>query len=115
MGDDLRAKRQLLVEKDEQLLVAKEKIKTITAKAVEAFQQIDEHNTMLFSWYFKGFKLLRCYLIKHPGGMDMENLDLEEVDIEMAVDEASESTALEGDTLETIPAPLANDNVANNS
>ena len=38
-----------MVEKEEQLLVAKEKIKTIAAKAVEAFQQIDENNTMLFS------------------------------------------------------------------
>ena len=37
MGDDLKAERQLMVEKDNQLLVAKEKIKTIVAKAVEAF------------------------------------------------------------------------------
>ena len=37
IGDDLRAERQLTVEKDEQLQVAKEKIKTIAAKAVEAF------------------------------------------------------------------------------
>ena len=74
---------------DEQLLAAKEKIKTITAKAIEAFQQTDEHNTMLFSWYFKEFELLRRYLVKHPVGVDMENLDLKEVDREMAVDEAS--------------------------
>ena len=38
LGDDLRAKRQLTLEKDEQLLAAKEKIKTVAAKAVEAFQ-----------------------------------------------------------------------------
>ena len=37
MGDDLKAEHQLMVEKDNQLLVAKEKIKTIVAKAVEAF------------------------------------------------------------------------------
>ncbi|KAK9984949.1 hypothetical protein SO802_034474 [Lithocarpus litseifolius] len=59
LSDDLRAERQLTLEKDEQLLVAKEKIKTIAAKAVEAFQQTNEYNTMLFSWYFKGFELLR--------------------------------------------------------
>ena len=35
--DDLRAKCQLTLEKDKQLLGAKEKLKTITAKAVEAF------------------------------------------------------------------------------
>ena len=44
---------------------------------------------MLFSWYFKGFELLRRYLVKHPIGVDMENLDLKEVDKEMATNEAS--------------------------
>ena len=73
MGDDLKVERQLMVEKDKQLLAAKEKIKTIAAKAIEAFQQTDEHNTMLFSWYLKGFELLRHYLFKHPDGVDLEN------------------------------------------
>ena len=59
MGDDLRVERQLTMEKDEQLQAAKEKIETIAAKAVEAFQHTEESNTMLFSWYFKGFELLR--------------------------------------------------------
>ncbi|KAK9997050.1 hypothetical protein SO802_021736 [Lithocarpus litseifolius] len=112
MGDDLRVERQLLVEKDEQLLAAKEKIKTIAAKAVEAFQQTDEHNNMLFSWYFKRFELLRCYLIKHPAGVDMENLDLKEVDREMTANEVSQPTALEGDAPETTPVPSTNEEVA---
>ena len=38
LGEDLRAKRQLTLEKDEQLLAAREKLKTIAAKAIEAFQ-----------------------------------------------------------------------------
>ena len=38
LGDNLRAERQLTLEKDEQLLATKEKIKTVAAKAVEAFQ-----------------------------------------------------------------------------
>ena len=37
LSDDLRAEWQLTLEKDEQLLAAKEKLKTIVAKAVEAF------------------------------------------------------------------------------
>ena len=44
---------------------------------------------MLFSWYFKGFELLRRYMVKHPSGVNMESLDLEEVDKEMALDEAA--------------------------
>ena len=48
-ANDLSAERQLTLEKDEQLQAAKERVKTIATKAVEAFQQIDEYNTMLFS------------------------------------------------------------------
>ena len=44
---------------------------------------------MLFNLYFKGFELLRRYLIKHPIGVDLENLDLKEVDKEMAANEVS--------------------------
>ena len=37
LSDDLRAEWQLTLEKDEQLLAVKEKLKTIAAKVVEAF------------------------------------------------------------------------------
>ena len=37
LSDDLRVEKQLTLEKDEQLLAVKEKIKTIVAKFVEAF------------------------------------------------------------------------------
>ena len=89
LSDDLRAERQLTLEKDEQLLGAKEKLKTIAARSVEAFQTTDKYNTVLFSWYFKGFELLRKYLVKHPSEMELEKLDLEEVDQEMAADEVA--------------------------
>ena len=100
LAEDLRAERQLTLEKDEQLMVAKEKLKTIAARSIEAFQQTDEYNTVLFSWYFKGFELLRCYLVKHPTGDDLQNLDLEVVDQEMAIDEAAQSFALEDNVTE---------------
>ena len=112
--DDLRAEWQLTLEKDEQLLAAKEKIKTIAVKAVKGFQQTKEYNIVLFGWYFKGFELLRRYFIKHPSGVDQENLDLEEVDKDMAVDKASNSTAPNGDALESaLPPPTGDDAVAN--
>ena len=38
LADDLRAERQLTLEKDEQLLVAKDKLKTITDSSIEVFQ-----------------------------------------------------------------------------
>ena len=103
--DDLRTKKQLTVEKEEQLQVANLRIKTIAAKAVEAFQQIDEYNIVFFSWYYKGFELLRRYLVKHLTSVNLGSLDLEKVDKEMETNKASQSaaTALEGNALETTP------------
>ena len=77
--------------------------KGLAAKAIEGFQQTEEYNTVLFSWYFKGFELLRRYFIKHPFGVDLEKLDLEEVDKEMAADEAAQSSAAKTDALENAP------------
>ena len=114
LDDDLRVERKLTLEKDEQLLSAKEKLKTIAARSVEAFQTTDEYNTVLFSWYFKGFELLRRYLVKHPTRVDMKSLDLEEVDKEMATDEAAQSSAPEGDAPETaIDTPAGENSAAN--
>ena len=112
LSDELRAEKQLTLDKDEHLLAAKEKIKTIAAKSMEAFQLTEEYNTVLFSWYFKGFELLRWYLAKHPVEMDLKNLELEEVDKEMVVDEASQSKTPKGDAPRDAPLPLAGDNVA---
>ena len=101
LTEELRVERELTKEKDEQLAVARERAKGLAAKAIEGFQQTKEYNTILFSWYFKGFKLLRRYFIKHPSGVDLEKLDLEEVDKEMAADEAAQSSAAETDALKT--------------
>ena len=90
LSDDLRAERQLTLEKDEQLQAAKKRVKMVAAKSVEAFQQTEEYNTMLFSWYYKGFELLRRFLVKHPTGVDLEELDLEVLDKEMAADEVAQ-------------------------
>ena len=43
---------------------------------------------MLFSWNYKGFELLRWYLVKHPLRVNLEDLDFEEVDKEMEADQA---------------------------
>ena len=47
---------------------------------------------MLFSWYYKGFELLRHYLVKHPASVDLEDLDFEARDKEMAVDEVAQAS-----------------------
>ena len=82
-------------------------MKTIAARSVEAFQQTEEYSTVLFSWYFKGFELLRQYLVKYPTGVDLPSLDLEVVDQEMAADEAAQSLAPDGDAPAADGAPIA--------
>ena len=67
-------------------------MKIAVAKAVTAFQTIEEYNTILFQWYFKGFELLRRYMIKHGLGVDLENLDFEAVDREMEEDKAAQAS-----------------------
>ena len=64
-------------------------MKVTLAKVVNAFQATDEYNTILFQWYFKGFELLRRYLIKHGLGTELEELDFEVVDKEVKADEAA--------------------------
>ena len=46
MSDDLRAERQLTLEKDQQLLGVRKSLKTIAARFVEAFQTTDEYAKM---------------------------------------------------------------------
>ena len=43
LNDDLKAERLLTLEKDEQLLGAKEKLKTIATRSIKAFQQTNEY------------------------------------------------------------------------
>ena len=64
-------------------------MKAVVAKAVHAFQSTDEYNTILFQWYFKGFELLRRYLVKHGPGVDLEDLDFKVVDKQIEADEVA--------------------------
>ena len=100
LTEELWVEWELTKEKDEQIVAARERAKGLAAKAVEGFQQTEEYTTVLFSWYFKGFELLRRYFIKHLSGVDLEKLDLEEVDKEMDADEAAQSSAAETDAPE---------------
>ena len=70
-------------------MVANQKVKSIAAKAVHVIQLTDEYNMVLFSWYYRGFELLRRYLVKHGLGIDLEDLDFEAIDKEMEADEAA--------------------------
>ena len=93
LTEELRVEKLLTVQKDKQFQSANQWIKSEVANAVQAFQLTKEYNSVLFSWHFKGFELLKRYLTKHNPGVDLEGLDFEAIAKEMEVDEAAEATA----------------------
>ena len=93
MTEQLNSEKLLVKQKDDQLITAGQRMKAAVAKAVHAFQTIDEYNTILFGWYFKGFELLMRYLIRHGPGTDMEDLDFKAIDKEIKADKAAQATA----------------------
>ena len=96
LTEQLDVERQSVKQKDELLAAAAQKMKVAVAKAVTAFQTTEEYNTILFQWYFKGFKLLRRYLIKHGPSVDLEDLDFEAIDKEIEEDEVAQTAASTG-------------------
>ena len=91
--EQLNSEKLLVKQRDNQLAVTNQKMKVAVAKAVHAFQLTDEYNDILFGWYFKGFELLRRYLIKHGPGMDLEDLDFRAIDKEIEADKAAQAAA----------------------
>ena len=87
LTEQLESEKQMVKQKDDLLANASQRMKIAVAKATE------EYNTILFQWYFKGFELLRRYMIKHGSGVDLENLDFEAIDKEMEEDEAAQASA----------------------
>jgi len=49
LANELKVEKQLMVQKDEQLQAANQKVKPMVAKAVQAFQLTKEYNTVLFT------------------------------------------------------------------
>ena len=93
LTEQLESEKLVVKQKDDFLANAGQRMKITVAKAVTAFQTTEEYNTILFQWYFKGFELLRRYMIKHGSSVDLENLDFEAIDREMEEDEAAQASA----------------------
>ena len=68
LTEQLESEKQLVKQKDGLLVSACQRMKIVVAKAVTTFQATEEYNIILFQWYFKGFELLRRYMIKHEIG-----------------------------------------------
>ena len=51
LANELKVEKQLTVQKDKQLYVANQKVKSVSAKVVQVFHLNEEYNIVLFSWY----------------------------------------------------------------
>ena len=89
LTEELNAEKQLVKQRDEQQVAASQKMKNDVAKAAHAFLLMEEYNAILFGWNFKGFELLRRYLVKHGTGVDLEDLDFEAIDKEIEADKVA--------------------------
>ena len=47
LADELKVEKQLTMQKDEQLLAVNQMVKSVAAKAIQAFQLTEEYNTAL--------------------------------------------------------------------
>ena len=102
---ELNAEKQLVKQRDEQLATVNQKMKSVVAKAIHAFQLTEEYNAILFGWYFKGFELLRRYLVKHGPETDLKDLDFVAIDKEIKADEAVQVAQATASTGEHPPMP----------
>ena len=110
MTEQLESENQLVKQKEDLLVSPTQRMKVAVARAVTAFQTTEEYNTILFQWYFKGFELLKRYMIKHGPGVDLENLDFEAVDKEMEEDEAAQASAQTAASTGVEPSQADEDN-----
>ena len=92
LTEELDVAKQQVKQKDELLATAGQKMKNVVTKAVCAFQTTDEYNAILFDWYFKGFELLKRYMVKHGPRVDLEDLDFKAVDKEIEADQAAQAS-----------------------
>jgi len=72
-------------------VAANQKMKNAMAKVVHAFQLTNEYNAILFGWYFKGFELLRRYLVKRGPETNLEDLNFKAIDKEIEADEVAQA------------------------
>ena len=85
----LKVEKKLIAQMDDELQAALLRIAKARDEVIAQFQKSDHFSDLLFTQYFKGFKLLRKWLLKHQSeAIDLSALDFETVDAEMIADEA---------------------------
>lgn len=91
VSDQLRIEKILVVQKDEEIQLMKLMIGNEHEKAVDDFQASEAFRIIAFDECFKGFKLLRGWMVKqHTVVVNYSDLDFEAVHKDMVADEDAE-------------------------
>ena len=97
LKDALKVEKKLVIQKDEEVQATLLKTDEERGKVIAKFLESDRFPDLHFVQYFKGFELLRRWMMKHHSQVaDFANLDFETIDTKILVDEANEK---EGETV----------------
>ena len=91
LKEAVRVEKMLVIQKDGKIQVALLKTNVEQEKVIQQFTQSEQFSDLQFIQYFKGFELLRRWMMKHHSlAVDFSNLDFETIDTEILADEAKE-------------------------
>ena len=91
LKEALKVEKKHIVQKDEEVQATLLRTDKAREKVIARFLESDCFSNIQFEQYFKGFELLRHWMMKHHSHVaDFASLDLEAIDIEILANEANE-------------------------
>ena len=97
LKEALKVEKKLVIKKDEEVQATLLRMDEEREKVISKFLASNRFSDMQFEQYFKGFELLRRWMMKHHSHVaNFANMDFEAIDIKILADEANEK---EGETI----------------
>ena len=91
LKDALKVEKKLVIQKDEEIQAALLKTNEEREKVITKFLEFDCFSNLQFVQYFKGFVLLRRWMMKHHSQVaDFVNLDFEAIDTKILTNKTKE-------------------------
>ena len=91
LKEALKVEKKLGIQKDEEVQASLLRTDEEREKVIAKFLESDCFSDIQFVQYFKGFKLLHRWMMKHHSHVaDFANLDFEAIDAEILANEANE-------------------------
>ena len=109
LKEALKVEKNLVIQKDDEIQAALLKMDEEHEKVIARFLESDRFSDIQLKQYFKGFELLRKWMMKHQSHVaDFASLDFEAIDIEILPNEANKK---EGETIAEATDAVGGDGV----